>query len=146
MPDSFSSRSAAAERAAVGDGDAVVMAFPPVMAVKMRTVVAGDLPVGADPAAGRPGRVSRAAWPPAAAASRVTAAARRAGPARSPGTWMVIWSSSTVRDRPGMPACSMNAAAARSAWAWAASGRAGSSPPAVVAAVIGVTSAAVPAG
>ena len=42
---------------------------------------------------------------------------------------MTICSSSMVRDRPGMPACSMNAAAACRACAWAASGRAGSSPP-----------------
>jgi hypothetical protein len=75
-----------------------------------------------------PGTVSRDGWLPAAAASTATAAVPAAGPARQAGTWMVIWSAPMVSDSPAMPACSMNAAAARSACAWAASGRAGIRP------------------
>ena len=68
--------------AAVGDGNCGGHGAASVMAVKMRTWCPASWPSAMIQPRVGPGRVSRAAWPPAAAASSVTAAVRLAGPAR----------------------------------------------------------------
>ena len=70
------------QRAAVGDGHCGGHDAASVMAVKMRAWWPAICPSALIQPRVGPGRMSRAAWPPAAAASSVTAAVRLAGPAR----------------------------------------------------------------
>src|SRR5579875_3492496 len=131
------------EPVAVGDRGGGGHGVPPI-AVKTRTACPASCPsANTQPRVWLPGLVSAAAWPPVAAASHATAAVRAAGGARYSGTWMrMSWP--MVSDRPVMPARSIRVAAARSACAWAASGRAGISPApaAVLVAVVVMTSPA----